>query len=771
MVDAKLCMKYLRKYGYKTTEQGVQKILDAWKENKAGLLEKFRQHPNWDEDSLAIVFNDVEFPKQFSAEPLNNFSSWFGRIIPKYQISKATEDKSEIYYINKLDDIRAMVRYALNNNKKVEVDGVDVTSLQEDAQKDYDDFKNRTENLHKIQEDDDKALFITNELKRDIDSVYNAIKYIRDYVRDSNINASDASQINYYYNINASEGQKLSRVINKLCTAIGLNDYKETEVNRNLEGEEVSREVGYQHQFNIMAEGVTSKTYKVHCLVSLNPIDFWGMSLMHKVASCQTIDCYNIEQRNSSYSGQYSGGTTTLMLDKNTVVFYTVIEDYRGNLYFLEDKMNRCMFSINDNGTVLIQHKNYPDGRDGGDSNKAKLYREIMQDVVSKLWNHNNLWTLKKGSSEVRPWYRKYGLHYNDLDCNSDVNVSLLKNHNDDWSVINVGVDESICPVCGRKHTYTENILCYECRNTYYNRDNAILDIFETNEDFDSASIPNYANFEIETSSSNNEDCIRCEHCGERIDEDCGICIDGNWYCDDECAENDGYHYIEEAGEYLHEDSGDISCDYETDEWHLTENGFEDDYNGIWYYAEPEVITEDGKYYYSIDNACEDGYDEDVYGNWYLREEMLWNESYGYKHHVDCIEIDGEYYWDEDDAREHGFVETIDDIWEKEDECFFDEYHDGYCRYDADEVIQIGDRYFADDDSAEDAGYVKVNDEWINKDDLYYDELTETYFTVDLAQVVTEDGNYFYCETSAIMAGYRETENGWIHSESERATA
>ena len=34
MLDAKFCMKFLRKYGYKTTEQGVQKILDTWKVNK-----------------------------------------------------------------------------------------------------------------------------------------------------------------------------------------------------------------------------------------------------------------------------------------------------------------------------------------------------------------------------------------------------------------------------------------------------------------------------------------------------------------------------------------------------------------------------------------------------------------------------------------------------------------------------------------------------------------------------------------------------------------
>ena len=96
-----------------------------------------RMNPNWDEDNLAIVMKDVELPKQFSNKPLDEFGNWMGDIIPKYEKSKATEDNSEIYYINKLDDIRAMVRYASNNNKKVEIEGVDVTQIQAEAQQEY----------------------------------------------------------------------------------------------------------------------------------------------------------------------------------------------------------------------------------------------------------------------------------------------------------------------------------------------------------------------------------------------------------------------------------------------------------------------------------------------------------------------------------------------------------------------------------------------------------------------------------------------------------
>ena len=767
MINAELCMRFLRKYGYKTTQQGVQKILDAWKVNKAGLLEKFRQHPNWDEDNLAIVINDVELPKQFSNKPLTDFSRWMNVTIPKYEKTKATEDKSEIYYINKLDDIRSMIRYANKNNKKVEIDGEDVHDIQEKAQQEYDEFNERTANLFKLDEDDDKAFFITNEFKEKVDKVYDAIKYIANYCTDSNITAEQAEYINGYYNVNASENQKLSRVINKLCTAIGLNEYRETETTTNLEGEEITREVGYQNKFNIMAEGITSKTYKVHVVASLNPIDFWGMSLMHNIGSCQIIECYNIENRNKAYSGQFSGGTTTLMLDSSTIIFYTVIEDYKGNKYYLEDKMNRCMFSISEDGTVMIQHRNYPDGRDGGDSNKAKYYREIMQKIVADLWNHEeNLWVIRKGTSEVRNWYYKSGLHYNDLDCCGDVNVSLLKYHFHDGTKINIGVADAICPVCGRKHRNQGNIMCYDCRDRYYSRENAILDIFETNPELDIITPPSYSDFDVTELTSFTKEC---EHCGRPIGDDEGIEIDGNWYCDDDCAENDGYHWIEEIDEYRHEDD-DIHMDYDTDEWHLEENMYQDDYNNNWYYGDPEVTTEDGSHFHDVDNAISADYDTDENGYWYPTEEMLWSDNHSSFRHLDnCIEIDGDFYWDEEDAVNHGYRQLHDDSWADADDCFYDEYHGEY--YLIENGISVDDRYFADEESANDAGYVKINDEWLRRDELHFDELTQTYFDDSLADVITEDGKYFYTEMSAITAGYRETENGWVQIESERESA
>ena len=45
--------KYEKAFG----ETGVMTNLNLWAQEKAGLLELLRRHPNWDEDAKAIVFS------------------------------------------------------------------------------------------------------------------------------------------------------------------------------------------------------------------------------------------------------------------------------------------------------------------------------------------------------------------------------------------------------------------------------------------------------------------------------------------------------------------------------------------------------------------------------------------------------------------------------------------------------------------------------------------------------------------------------------------
>ena len=45
------------KYEKHFSEKGVKANLDAWSQEKKGLLELLRRHPNWSEDDLAVVLD------------------------------------------------------------------------------------------------------------------------------------------------------------------------------------------------------------------------------------------------------------------------------------------------------------------------------------------------------------------------------------------------------------------------------------------------------------------------------------------------------------------------------------------------------------------------------------------------------------------------------------------------------------------------------------------------------------------------------------------
>lgn len=780
MIDNLFCRKFLRKYGYKTTPTGMSAILNEWAKNKKDLLVKFRTHPNWNEDALAIVIPNTEYQKVFSSDSLENFERWANSKVPVIKKTKASEEISERIYINKLDDLRAMIRYSMKNDKKILVDGEKLEDINEKAKKEYDDYKEKVKDLIKIEEDDEKAYYITETFKENIDEVLNALRYITNNVRNGNINAEQATTINEKCNVGAADGQKISRVINKLCTKIGLNEINETATTTNDEGEEITRQVGYQHHFNVMAEQVTNQTYKVHTVISLNPVDYWAMSLGKKWASCMSIDKLNIGNRNNHYSGMYSSGTESYMLDGSTVVFYTIAEDYNGNFYCLQDKLNRCLFSIGKDGNNILQHKVYPDARDGGDLNKAQYYRNVMQEVISQIYENENQWTLKRGSSYCRDWTTTIGTHYSDYSCDSSCNVSVLKGKEYEATKIKVGHDP-ICPVCGRTHRTQNCIMDYDCERMNYKREYAIYDIFEQNKELEDENenpiIENLTNTTITEEAINNavaqeveeNGTVFCAHCGAEIDIEDALELNGNYFCDDECAENEGWHYIND--EYIHEDDADL-VETVNEGWQYEADCFED-YNGNWYLGEPEVRAEDGTLFASVDDAFDSDYDHDEDGYWYHVDDMYWSEERQcYIHHDDCIEMnDGNYFADEEDAENHGYRQTTNGDWLNEDEVFFDEYDNEYHAYDDEEVIEINNEYYGSSESAEASGYVEINGTWYREDDVLYDEYSETHFTKDEAEVHTEDDNYFLYETSAIVAGYRETENGWILNEEARESA
>ena len=413
-----------------------------------------------------------------------------------------------------------------------------------------------------------------------------------------------------------SQGQKWSRVISKFGKLFGLDKITDIrEVTHN--GETQKKDYGWNYQFAAFADAVNPKSIENTLVISINPIDFWTMSFGNSWASCHTIDKTNRRRKGGShnYSGCYSGGTESYMLDDSSIVVYYVDEGDRSDTpYELADKVKRCMFYLGED--KLIQSRVYPDGRDGGDSSLAKTMREIVQYVIAQLLNTPNLWKNAKGTEDCIAMIRSEGVHYQDYACYDDCNVSYLRRINGDLNTkkITVGANP-ICPTCGDMHYSEDWITCENCRGDVY-----------------------------------------CASCGASICEDDAVyCSDnGNYYCDSECAESDGVYYCEDS-----------------DDYHTEDNCRQDERSGYWYYYTDDGVWVGDYWYHSEESAEEAGarYCEDTEEwslDWYETEDGYYVYD---KDNCEIVTIDDfVYYYDnnfEGDYTEDT-EEAVEDVYQAE---------------------------------------------------------------------------------------------------------
>ena len=281
--------------------------------------------------------------------------------------------------------------------------------------------------------------------------------------------------------LHAHTGQKTSRVVNKLCCYLGYDKVD-----------------GYNREFAKYADSLSPLTIKRHTVLSINPLDYLTMSFGNSWASCHTIDKTNKRRMPNNYSGCYSSGTVSYMLDETSMVLYTIDASYNGDEYWEQPKINRQMFHYGEE--KLVQGRLYPQDNDGcGDVYTP--YRNIVQNIISTIFNFPNLWTLSKGTESARRYIASRGTHYRDYEYYDNCSLSRVKgSENNEYIYVGTA---PICITCGDRHSTAENISC--C---------------------------GYA---------------RCSDCGRVLDEDDVIEIDGEVYCRS-CV-----HYCEYCDEYHRE--------------------------------------------------------------------------------------------------------------------------------------------------------------------------------------------------------------------------
>ena len=366
-------------------------------------------------------------------------------------------------------------------------------------------------------------------------------------IANRTISSETAAQINEMLpNIRAQGGQKTSRVINKICTYLGYD-----------------KADGYNREFAKFADSLNPMKITRHTVLSLNPLDYLTMSFGNSWSSCHTIDKTNKRHMPNSYSGCYSSGTISYMLDGASMVFYTVDSEYDSNEYWDQPKINRQMFHYC--ADKLVQGRLYPQDNDGC-SDLYTANRVIVQEIIAKIFEFPNLWKLETGTSAADRYIISNGTHYRDYRNYGNCTLSIIKDSDNEEKFV-VG-SSPICVSCGDRHNHEDSICCCDEAHT-------------------------------------------CANCGCSIDEDDRYYVDGQYYCDEcvtycECCDryelNDNTRWIESEDRYVC-----TSClgeyyayCYHCDEYHNTDNM-------TWVESEDRYVCDDclDEYYFMCDD-CEE---------------------------------------------------------------------------------------------------------------------------------------------------------------------
>lgn len=194
-----------------------------------------------------------------------------------------------------------------------------------------------------------------------------------------------------------------------------------------------------------------NKACKGTVTVSIDPLDYCFMSINKN----KWNSCYNLI--GNGYSC-YFLAPLSIMRDEHSLVCYrgntTEYDyDYNGKTIRYMSMNNRAIIAIDKETNNVASFRAQPCGNNGAMSEWVKM----TQEVVDKFNKKDEIFNWKKvGYPKITDtkwshfWSDPQDLFY----CDGDVKTSK----------INFGVEEMICPVCGKKHTMENNNLCSDCR-------------------------------------------------------------------------------------------------------------------------------------------------------------------------------------------------------------------------------------------------------------------------------------------------------------------
>lgn len=397
----------LKTYNYNPTEKALNAIIDEWYAQKGELLEAFKKHPSYVDGKFMISFN-VNLNRPADKNTAANLYNWFNRTYGPLG--------------SMVDTLPAEV----NEERILQHRDYLPTGLQ--------DF---------------------------------FFRFIQNYSATISRGESDTINALLPGKIHAHDGEKRTRVLNRICKYLNYSKHPE-----------------YNRRFAEYSDAMTSKLMKRKVVISLNPISYLTMSFGNSWSSCQTIDKTNRRHMDNGYEGRYCSGTMSYMLDPSTMVFYILDP---GDDELEAPKIQRQLFHYSNK--MLIQGRLYPQCNDYQSEDLYNAYRNIVSEIISTVFEFDNTWTSKRGSSTICDYVTTCGTHYSDYTHFDNCTISFAGERP---TKMVIGA-EPMCIHCGERFNDTHHLdCCYLHRGQH-----------------------------------------RCKKCRCWHDESDMRQVDGEWYCDD----------------------------------------------------------------------------------------------------------------------------------------------------------------------------------------------------------------------------------------------
>lgn len=402
----------LTTYNHPNTEFGICAMLDTYFTNKEPLIQMFARSKHYAGNMRIIL------PKETLNRPdtsmINRFcSTFFSNVNAQDLIIKYRDENNKTR-----DDYFKTGRRTLNIAKLCDTDVVSTMHIRKEKLAKFNSGGQTKESENNYKQ----SYALINSLSR----------YSNPYITE--MQAARMNDITD--NIKVHTNAKTSRVFQKICETYGLTQAKD-----------------YQKLYAQYSDMVSCSTKQVDYVISLNPYDYLTMSFGVNWTSCHNIDKENRRNIGRSYGGSYCGGTMSYMLDKTSIITFTI---ERGSNPQQTDKITREMFHYQD-GT-LVQSRIYPQGNDGCTDLYTEYLGWMQEEMINLLGLQNNNWYEVKRRS-----FESHGVHYRDYGNSANINV-VRPADLDLKSEIEIEIGHAgICPKCGRETTQSGFLVHTDC--------------------------------------------------------------------------------------------------------------------------------------------------------------------------------------------------------------------------------------------------------------------------------------------------------------------